>query len=101
VGDEAPDGLDALVKFAQPFAVAVHREVRHRPDHLAQEVDDGADVEKLPPRPLHAHIDYPQPGGLCLRALGVRVTLGPFLGLRTDEVLDQLGHRCGPICCAR
>ena len=95
VRDEGPVGLDALVQFAQPLAIAVDREVRHRPNHLAQEVDDGADVEELDPQPLHAHVDDLQPGGLCLRALGVRVTLGPFLGLRTDEVLDQLGHGGG------
>ena len=45
--DEGPVGFDAVMKFPQPIAVALHREVRHGPNHLAQEVHNGADVEVL------------------------------------------------------
>src|SRR6185437_748511 len=95
VRDERTLGLDPLVQLDQPVTVALHAEVRHRPDHLAQEVDDGADVEELGAHPLHPQIDDPQPGGLGLGAHGVRVKLGPFLLLRPDEVLHQLAHRGG------
>ena len=90
VRDERSVGLDALVQFAQLVPITVHGEVRHRPNHLAQEVDNGADVEELGPLPLHPHVDDPQPGGLRVGALHVRMQLGPFLWLRPDEVFDQL-----------
>jgi hypothetical protein len=47
VRDERPVGLDALMEFTQPRAIPLDGEVRHCPDHFAQEVDDGPDVEEL------------------------------------------------------
>src|SRR3954467_9556944 len=38
----------------EPFAVAVHGEVRHRPDHLPQEEHHRADVEELEAKALVA-----------------------------------------------
>ncbi|WP_231970955.1 class I SAM-dependent methyltransferase, partial [Mycobacterium sp. E3198] len=93
--DEAFD----LVTTRHPISVwwtEIRRVLRPGGTYFAQEVDDGPDVEELGPQPLRAQIHHLQARGVHLRAHGVRVKFGPFLGLRSDEVLDQLAHRGRP-----
>jgi hypothetical protein len=47
VRDERAIVADAFVEHSQAFAESVDREVRNSPDHLAEEVDNRADVVEL------------------------------------------------------
>lgn len=93
VGDEGPFGLDALMQCTQPIVVALDGEVRQKPDHLAQKVDDGTDVEEFHPQPLHLQVDDLEAGVGDAGAHNLRVLIGPVVFSRPEEMLAQVPQR--------
>ena len=86
-----PRGTDALMQCRQLVTVAGHAEPRDRPDHLAQEVDDRADVVELQPQGGLPQVRHRQPG-LLRPAAGPLRAAGLAAGWqRPGDGLVQLG----------
>ena len=68
-----PRPRSARAGSREPVAVRSTVKPGHHPDHLPQEVHDGADVVELHPQPLGPQVDDLQPGGLGAGPLAVGV----------------------------
>lgn len=81
------------MQCTQPIVVALDGEVRQKPDHLAQKVDDGTDVEEFHPQPLHLQVDDLEAGVGDAGAHNLRVLIGPVVFSRPEEMLAQVPQR--------
>jgi pimeloyl-ACP methyl ester carboxylesterase len=94
VRDERAVLLDPAMQRGEPVAVPVHGKVRNDPDHLAQEHDDGGDVEKSQAQRLRPQIHHGEPGRTPRRAGALRIP-GSTDRLRSHHEVGQLPYRTG------
>ena len=80
---------------SQPVDVGLGREARHRPGHLAQEADDGGDVEELDAQRARLQVDHLEAGRLC-RGAGALGAPDGVDRLRAHHEVDQLPVGPGP-----
>lgn len=94
IGHDGTPCAHLRVQFDKPVAVLVHGEVRYPPDALPQDPHDCTDVVELHTARCCAQVDDRKAGLSCGGGLAVWIAPLPFLGERSQEVLDQLERRC-------